>query len=469
LPNVLDLPYALGRRYKTSQEDHHDTMSQISVADVAEAGVVGAGGGGFPTHVKLAARADTVLINAAECEPLLHKDKELLRAYAPSVIEATTAAMELVGASRGIIGIKAKYHDVIELLSPLLPAGVEIAPLADAYPSSDEFILVYDVLGRVIPPGGIPLDVGAVVLNVETALNVAQSTRTPVVEKYISIAGDVANPVTLRVPVGITLAECVAAAGGPTIPDPNYIVGGVMMGDLEENHNALVSKTTGGVIVLPDDHVVVRHHRLDWESVSRIGKSACDQCSFCTELCPRWLLGHPVEPHRAMRNLGFNLLGEAGVLSAAFCSGCNLCSLYSCPEGLHPQAVCAENKRRLAAENHRWESPPFNPQRPELHMENRKAPTSRLMLKLGLQRFHNAGPLVETPLTTQQVGIALKQHIGAPCQPIVAQGEAVTQGQVIGRPPIQEGKPALGAPIHASISGTVTEISNGIIWISQTQ
>ena len=168
-------------------------------------------------------------------------------------------------------------------------------------------------------------------------------------EKYLSVAGAVDEPVTLRVPIGITLRECVAAAGGPTVADPHYMVGGVMMGRLEENHDALVDKTTGGVIVLPGDHVVVRRRRQEWVSIARIGRSACDQCSFCTELCPRWLLGHPIEPHKAMRSLGFNLVGEANVIGTSFCCECNLCSLYSCPEDLDPKNVCTQNKRRLAA------------------------------------------------------------------------------------------------------------------------
>ena len=302
-------------------------MPRIALETVREAGVVGAGGAGFPTHVKLAGSADTVLINAAECEPLLHKDKEVLREYVDEVIEGTVAGMELVGAQRGAIGIKEKYGQVIELLRKKLPRSVAVAPLRDAYPAGDEFILVYDVLGRVIPPGGIPLAVGAVVMNVETAMNVARSPHRPVTEKFLSVAGAVARPVTLRVPLGITLRECVEAAGGPTVPDANYIVGGVMMGYLEENHDALVDKTTGGIIVLPDDHVIVRRRRQDWSQIARIGRSACDQCSFCTELCPRWLLGHPIEPHRAMRSLEFNLVGEANVLGAAFCCECNLCSL----------------------------------------------------------------------------------------------------------------------------------------------
>ena len=123
---------------------------------------------------------------------------------------------------------------MIDLLRPKLPAGMEIAPLRDAYPAGDEFILVYDVLGRVIPPGGIPLAVGAVVMNVETAMNVARAADRPG-HREVSLrrrrggrAGDAPRA------GGITLAECVAAAGGPTIPDANYIVGGVMMGYLED-------------------------------------------------------------------------------------------------------------------------------------------------------------------------------------------------------------------------------------------
>ncbi|MBN1590133.1 MAG: SLBB domain-containing protein [Pirellulales bacterium] len=440
-------------------------MSKITVEDIAQAGIVGAGGAGFPTHVKFSAKADTVLINAAECEPLLHKDKEVLRAHADEVLAGLAVGMELAGAERGIVGIKEKYQDVIDLLRPRLARGMEIAPLADAYPAGDEFILVYEVLHRVIPPGGIPLDVGAVVTNVETALNISRADRQPVTEKFVSVAGAVAQPVTLRVPVGITLAECVAAAGGPTIADPNYVVGGVMMGYLEDNHDALVDKRTGGVIVLPDDHVVVRRRRQDWQQIARIGRSACDQCSFCTELCPRYLLGHPIEPHRAMRSLEFNLVGEANVLGTAYCCECNLCSLYSCPEDLDPKSVCVQNKARLAAEKKRWENPPFVPRRPELHMANRKAPMARLLQKLGLRQFRNVGPLVEELLDTPKVGIALTQHIGVPCEPAVAAGDSVVKGQVVGRRPVANGRPALGAPVHASIDGVVSAIEDNTVWI----
>lgn len=440
-------------------------MSRVTQEHIAQAGVVGAGGAGFPTHVKLAAKADTVLINAAECEPLLHKDKEVLRACADGVLEGLAIAIELVGARQGVIGVKGKYHDVIESLRPKLAPNVGIVPLRDAYPAGDEFMLVYDCLGRVVPPGGIPLAVGAVVMNVETALNVSAADRRPVTEKFLTVAGAVTHPVTLRVPVGVTLAQCVAAAGGATVPDANYIVGGVMMGWLEDNRQALVDKTTGGIIVLGADQVVVRRRRQDWRQIARIGRSACDQCTYCTALCPRWLLGHPIEPHRAMRSLGFNLVGEANVVGTSFCCECNLCSLYSCPEDLDPKNVCTQNKRRLAAEKRRWQNPPFDPRRAELHLENRKAPMHRLIQKLGLAKFHNAGPLDDRLLAANRVGIKLKQHIGAPCEPAVKVGDRVRKGQELARPPLTNGTPALGAPVHASIDGTVAKIAQGVVWI----
>lgn len=442
-------------------------MAKASISTIQACGVVGAGGAGFPTYVKLSAKADTVLLNAAECEPLLHKDKEVLKNFAPQVIEGLAVAMESVGAEKAIIGIKEKYADLIAQLKPLLPKGISIQPLADVYPAGDEFILVYNVLGRIIPPGGIPLNVGAVVINVETAYNIcrASATSAPVVEKFVSVAGAVAEPMTLRVPLGVSLRECVQAAGGATVSDPNYVIGGVMMGFLEADMDRPVDRTTGAVIVLASDHVVVRRRKQDWKSVQRVGRSACDQCSFCTELCPRYLLGHPVEPHRAMRALGFNLIGQANYVGSAFCCECNLCSMYSCPESLGPREVCGEFKRRLAKEGARWANPPLSATRARLHLGNRQAPMRRLIARLDLRQFNNVGPLRGALLPASRVGIRLKQHVGVACAATVTAGQHVQVGQVVGQVPPSEGKPNLGVPVHASISGVVTAIENGIVWI----
>lgn len=439
----------------------------ITTADLAAAGVVGAGGAGFPTHVKLSGKADTVVINAAECEPLLHKDKEIILHYGESVVEGLARGMELTGAKRGVVGIKRKYTHVIESLRPKLRAGMEIVPLDDAYPAGDEFVLVYKTLGRVIPPGGIPLAVGAVVMNVETAYNVARAGDYPVIEKFVSVAGAVRNPVSVRVPIGAPLSLCLAAAGGTDLEDPAFVLGGVMMGTLAENLDGPVTKTTGGIIVLPRDHFIVRRKSWDWNKTARVGRASCDQCSHCTELCPRYLLGHPIEPSKAMRSLGFNPNREADTAGTVFCSECNLCSYCSCPEGLDPRGVNHQNKLRILAEKKKWANPPFDPERPNRLMAYRQTPTKRLMQRVDLLRFVNHGPLQEKLIEAREVEILLKQHIGAPLQPTVKAGDTVNRGDVIAVRPVTDGKPALGADLHASIDGVVRAVTEKSVVISK--
>ncbi|HSW45732.1 MAG TPA: 4Fe-4S dicluster domain-containing protein, partial [Phycisphaerae bacterium] len=387
-----------------------------------------------------------IILNAAECEPLLHKDKEMLRAYPDEIIAGLEAGRKLVGAKEAVIGIKYKYYDVIELLSRKLPANMRVAELSDSYPSGDEFILVYDVTGKIIPPGKIPLAVNVVVINVETAYNVAKAR--PVTTKFLTVAGAVANPVTIEVPVGTTYGEAIGLAGGATVSDPAVLVGGVMMGKLAANLDEAITKTTGGLIVLPRDHKLVERYSLDFSAISRIGAGACDQCSFCTEMCPRYLLGHPIEPHKAMRSLVYSQTGESSTIGTMFCCECNLCTMIACPEDLDPKNVCVQNKRRLNAEGRKWEVAAIE-SRPGMHLDNRRIPLQRLIRKLGLFNFENKGPLIGDSCRPKRVKLPLRQHIGAPAEPIVADGRQVKVGDVIARPP--EGK--LGAVIHASIAG----------------
>lgn len=433
-------------------------MPQASVEQIQSWGVVGAGGAGFPSHVKFRAKADVIILNAAECEPLLHKDKELLRAYPDEVIDGLAQAARLVGAQDAVIGVKGKYHDVIDMLRPKLPAGMRIVELADSYPTGDEFILVYDVTKRIIPPGKIPLAVGAVVTNVETALNVARAR--PVTEKFLTVAGAVNEPVTVRVPVGVTFQEVIGLAGGATVDDPVALVGGVMMGRLSTDFSEIITKTTGGLIVLPKDHRLAERYMLsgNWKATARIGASACDQCSFCTEFCPRYLLGHPIEPHKAMRSLGYSMVGEANVIGTLFCCECNLCTMMACPEDLDPSKVCVQNKRRLMSEGRKWEVEAVAT-RPELHLDNRRVPIGRLIRKLGLSDFKNKGPLLEASLVARRVKLPLKQHVGAPAAPTVKVGDVVKCGDVVARP--AEGQ--LGACIHASIGGQVCQVTDAVV------
>lgn len=442
-------------------------------------GVVGAGGAGFPTYRKLERPAEVVIANGAECEPLLHKDKELLRHHAEEVIEGLALVVAAVGAREGILAVKEKYADLVaELRSRAEPRGFRVFPLGDFYPSGDEFVTVYECTGRIIPPGGLPADVGCLVVNVETLRNVARDE--PVTHKYLTVAGAVPEPMTVRVPVGTSYRDVLAAAGVDPERLGAVLVGGVMMGRLMQSADEVVTRTTGGLVCLPPGHRLTERYRTDARARDLIGKSACDQCSFCTELCPRYLLGHPIEPHKAMRNLMFHMVEQGPgappppgepppvrrsaspsilnlVLGSQFCCECNLCSLYACPEDLFPKDACADNKRFMRQERL---AHPKQGQPTSAHSvrDYRRTPLSSLIRKLGLFGFENAGPLSDREPTPATVRIPLRMHVGEPALACVAPGDRVRAGQEIGRAPS-----GLGVPVHASVAGTVESVAAEVV------
>ena len=428
----------------------------VSLERIAELGIVGAGGGGFPTAAKLATRVSTVIVNGAECEPLLHKDKELLHHLAEPMLRGLSAAMALVGAHVGIIGIKEKYTDVMAGLEPMLPSGVRILSLRDSYPAGDEFLLVYDAVGRIIPPGGLPKDVDTAVANVETLVNIGLDG--PVTHKYLTIAGAIAAPVTLRVPIGMSIDEVIARAGGATVADFDVLMGGVMMGRLADGLDEPVTKTLGGLVVLPTSHPLVGRYRATPRQIARIGRSACDQCRFCTDLCPRYLIGHPIEPHRAMQSLGFSSSPASMVAGTLYCCECNLCSLYSCPENLDPKNVCTASKPVAREMGLVWSGTAESVE-PHPLAADRRVPMRRLISRLGLTDFHNVGPLEDLGVTPRRVVLPLKQHAGAPALPAVRPGDRVSMGDLVAAP----ASGALGARIHASIAGVVRSVDAAVV------
>jgi Na+-translocating ferredoxin:NAD+ oxidoreductase RnfC subunit len=430
------------------------TRNATSLERIEELGIIGAGGGGFPAAVKLKTQVSVAIANAAECEPLLHKDKELLHHHAEPFLRGLQMVMQLVGASEGVVGIKEKYQEIIAALGAAAPAGIRVVPLPDCYPAGDEFILVHMVTGRIIPPGGLPKDVDTVVANVETLVNIALDR--PVTHKYLTVAGAVAEPITVRVPVGVTIGEVIEAAGGPTVPDFGVLLGGVMMARPAADLNVPVTKTLGGIIVLPAEHALIRRHNAPWMHIAKIGRSACDQCRFCTEFCPRYLLGHPIEPHRAMQSLGFSQPGDLTV-ATLYCCECNLCTMFACPEDLDPKNVCVQGKPVARERGLTWKGTPDSIQAHPM-AEFRRVPMRRLIAKLGLGEFRNEGPLVEHNFAPRRVTLPLKQHAGAPAVAQVKSGHAVRVGDLIAAP--EPGK--LGARIHASIDGRVTVANDAI-------
>ena len=144
------------------------------IDNIRDAGIVGAGGAGFPTHVKVNCKAEYIIANGAECEPLLRVDQQLMRDHADMVVKGILAVKESTGAAHAVICLKEHYHDaVVALKKAAEGTGVEIKLFKSYYPAGDEQQMVYEVTGRVVPTGGLPLDVGCVVDNVSTLMNIA--------------------------------------------------------------------------------------------------------------------------------------------------------------------------------------------------------------------------------------------------------------------------------------------------------
>lgn len=441
-----------------------------SLADaVKAAGVVGAGGAGFPTHVKVAARVELVVANGAECEPLLWCDKAVMEHSTADVLRGLRLVMESTGAKRGVLALKQRYAGVVQAVRRALGAAtdIELCLLDNFYPAGDEHVLAQLVTGRVIPEGGIPLAIGAVVDNVITLANVAAAVDAgrPVTHRMLTVHGFVRRPITVSLPVGTPFATALELAGGATEDDVVFLEGGPMMGQLRADASAPVSKVTSGIIVLPRSHPVAARRLTSIERELRISKTVCCQCRFCTDLCPRYLLGHDLHPHLVMRSLNMGALTDspsAHQTSAFLCCLCGLCEVYACPLGLSPRRVYEATKRELAAAGVRNPHGRHDVQVREL--AQRRVPVPRLVARLGLSEQYEQHPeLVTTPVRVGAVRVPLGAHFGAPAEPVVRPGDHVDEGQLIGE--IPAGK--LGSRLHASIRGKVTAVSPSFVEIHE--
>ncbi|MBU4129041.1 4Fe-4S dicluster domain-containing protein [bacterium] len=436
-------------------------MNKKEIIDkVKNAGVVGAGGAGFPTHVKLEAKVEYVIANGAECEPLLRIDQQLMASQANKVIKGLELVMGATGAKKGFIALKEKYKPALEALQARIKdpgSRIQLFILADFYPAGDEQILVYEVLKRIVPEGGIPLDVGVVVDNVGTLINITDAMEgRPVTHRYLTISGAVKEPKSVKVPVGMSVGEVIRLAE-PLINDFSVLDGGPMMGKLIEDLDSPVMKTTTGLIVLPKDHQVIMNKTLEMRKILR-KTMLCMQCTDCTELCPRYLIGHSLKPHKIMRHVGYEMRKELNDITAAFlCSECGLCNLYACPFGLSPLRVNQEIKKELT------EAKVKNPHKgvpEEAHpmIEYRRVPTERIISRIGIEEYNVDAPLEKREYRTNFVRIPLSQHVGARSVPVVKLNDKVKVGDLIADIP----RGALGARIHASIEGKITDISDCI-------
>lgn len=429
-----------------------------------QCGVVGAGGAGFPAYAKLSAEADTVILNCAECEPLLKLHRQVLEERTYEILSALSEILSATGAKRGIVALKAHYTEAVQALEAEIgdfPA-LSIHKLDSVYPAGDELILIHEVTGRTVAPGNLPITVGVTVCNVETVYNVYRAIEGHgVTDKYVTVAGAVKKPITLCVPIGTKLSELLAAAGGATEEDVAYLSGGPMMGGLVSLSD-VVTKTTNALLVLPAEHAVIQNKKRNPKIHLRRAMSVCCQCRSCTELCSRYLLGYPVEPHLVMRVLSNGGRGDASVLDGAmFCSGCGLCETYSCPQGLSPKALITQMKAE-ARQNGKKPPVGIKPREIDRDAIYKKVSVERLTARLGLQVYDRPAPM-EKKFTTDSVKVLLAQHIGAPSVPSVAVGDTVKKGDVIAT----AAKDALSVGLHAPIDGRVTVVNAKYIKIER--
>lgn len=428
-----------------------------------ENGIVGAGGAGFPSYAKMTDKADTVILNCVECEPLLKLHRQLLAAKAEEIVQMLDEVREALGAKEAVIGVKSEHVNTLRILGEVIPdyPKVRICAVRPTYPMGDEVILIYEATGRVIKPGGIPIDENVVVYNTETMYNLYRAVHMgkPVTEKLVSIVGEVERPLTVRVPLGISVKEAVALAGKITVKDPAYVMGGPMMGRLG-TENTIITKTTNAIIILSKEHKVVRRMNKNLDIERRKAASSCCQCRTCTEMCPRHALGHPIEPHRIMRAVANHDITDLSVYTnTAYCSSCGLCENYSCPQGLSPRSVIAEFKNGLRTAGVR--AGKTEPGEVERDRELRKVPVKRLKAKLGLYSYDVPAPYADMDVPVKTVKIPMSQHIGAPAKAVVAQGDYVTKDQKIA-----EAAEGLSVAIHASIDGVVKKVNEKEVVIS---
>ena len=436
---------------------------------VFDAGIVGAGGAGFPTYKKLSSEVDLLVVNGAECEPLLAADRYLMRVDAASVVAGIRAVMDACGIPRAVIGTKAHYAREIAALEEAIAAcgaDIPIHRLDSFYPAGDEQVLIYEITGRTVPPGGIPLDLRIVVMNVATLGQVAAATQgTPVTRRLVTVTGEVASPTIVDAPIGTSAADLVAAAGGATTSPYVIVRGGPMMG----HHHPMSAASTlgygkadGGLIVLPASHPLVAFAGKPLERLLAETKSMCIQCRMCTDLCPRYLIGHTMRPHRVMRTLQTGVDTES-LTDALLCCECGICELYACPMGLSPRRMNIYAKGLLRAQG-------IGVTDKTVHVDQtserdyRHIPQQRFIDRLQLSAYPT-GIDAFVRLEPEVVRLPTKHGVGVPARPCVAVGDRVELGAVVAEVTFGE----VGAPVHASLAGRITEVGPDHITIQRTQ
>ena len=346
-----------------------------------------------------------------------------------------------------------------KISSEMLAKAVSVRVLPDVYPVGDEITLIYESLGRLVAPGKLPITVGVIVYNVETMYNLGRVVLGDkgVYEKWLTVGGDIDRPVVVKVPIGTPVSSILARLSITVGEDKAVIDGGPSMGRIINPDRETVNKTTSGILILPRDVQAVQSKLTNEKMAIARAETACCQCTRCTDMCPRALLGYPLEPHRMVRTaMGAVEASPIMVLSATLCCGCGICESLACNQGISPRAVINNYKALLAKNKMRYTATGAVSPLPE--RDYRMIPSDKWAYTIGIKRFDRVADYIGKIEDIDRVRIPLGRHIGAPSMPVVKTGDSVSVGEVIAVP-----GDGLSVAQHASIAGQVSVFGNEII------
>ena len=304
-----------------SQQEIDNLSSQEIIEIIQSAGIVGAGGATFPTHVKLSIpqgkKVDTLLINGAECEPFLTADERMMLEHPDQVVKGAELAMNALGLNKTVIGIEQNKMSAVQTVENAAKGhrGISVQIMRTRYPQGSEKQLIQTLTGREVPDGGLPMDCGCVVLNVGTAAAIYQAVYQgmPMVQRVVTVTGGVQTPQNLLVRIGTTFEDCIQACGGFKGKTVKVISGGPMMGVAQTSTEVSCVKGTSGILVLNE------------EMVNPLPETACIHCGKCVAVCPVGLM--PFELDQLFRKKDFERAEEAHAMSCMECGSCT----YICP------------------------------------------------------------------------------------------------------------------------------------------
>ncbi|MCF7945745.1 MAG: electron transport complex subunit RsxC [Spirochaetia bacterium] len=308
---------------KTGDKEIENSEPSDLIEKVKEAGIVGMGGATFPAHVKFkipkGKSTEYLLINGVECEPYLNSDNRLMLEKTEELLKGVQYIRKMTGAQKVIIGIEKNKPESIQRISEVIEKNsydISVQPLKVRYPQGDEKQLIKAAVGREVPSGGLPIDIGAVVVNVGTTFAVyeALSLGKPLFERIVTVSGEaIQNPGNYKVTVGTTFKELIDACGGFSKKPEKIVAGGPMMGFAVYDLDTPVIKGTSGILALTK------------EQISSSVQTACISCGRCVRGCPMGL-----NPSKLFKVIDSGDYEEAKAMHLLDCKECGCCS-YSCP------------------------------------------------------------------------------------------------------------------------------------------